>query len=384
MFEHLAAAVDELEVRGTGAALLEGFALLDKLTAKLTLAAGEFDAGGEWAADAATSSVAWLKHRAGMTASAAAWTVRTGTRMKQLPVTASAWLAGGLSTGQVRAIGANLEPRTVPMFAEHEAAVVPRLAPLSVRHTAIAMQRWRARAEALLDADEPRSADRSLHLSQTFDGRFELSGSLDPLSGEVVATALRLAMTRDAPGEPARTFATRQADGLVDIFRSYLDHRHDSPGSRNRPHLNVMVDYDDLLAGRGGETVEGTPLDAASIAALLCDADVHRVVTRGRSTMLDYGNATRVVNAGLWNALVLRDRHCRFEGCERGPRFCEAHHVVPVEHGGPTSIDNLVLKCSRHHHLDHQRGWDEKLLPDATLVMTDPEGVEHVTRPPGS
>lgn len=382
MFEALASAIEELEAPGTGAALVEGFALLDKLTAKLTMAAAELDAGREWAADAATSSVAWLKHRAGMTASAAAWTVRTGNRMKQLPVTASAWLTGGLSTGQVRAIGANLEPRTVPLFAEHEGAVVPGIAPLSVRHTAIAMQRWRMRAEALLDGDESRLPDRSLYLSQTFDGRFELSGSLDPLSGEIVATALRMAMTRDAPGEPPRTFATRQADGLVDILRSYLDHRHDSPGGRNRPHLNVVVDYDDPLAGRGGETLEGTPLDGASIRTLLCDADVHRVVTRRGSAVLDYGNATRVVNANLWNALVLRDRHCRFDGCDRPPRFCEAHHVVPVEVGGPTCLDNLVLKCSRHHQILHGRGWHEKLLPDATLVMTDPDGVERVTRPP--
>lgn len=383
MFEHLASAIEELEAPGTGAALVEGFALLDKLTAKLTMAAGEFDAGREWAADAATSSVAWLKHRAGMTASAAAWTVRTGKRMKELPVTASAWLTGALSTGQVRAIGANLEPRTVGLFAEHEAAVVPRIAPLSVHHAAIAMQRWRAQAEALLDGDELRPPDRSLHLSQTFDGRFELSGSLDALSGEIVATALRLATTRDAPGEPPRTFATRQADGFVDMARFYLDHRHNRVGGRNRPHLNVVVDYDDLLAGRGGETLDGRPVDAASISALLCDAEVHRVVTRGGSAVLDYGNATRVVNPNLWNALVLRDRHCRFEGCDRGPRFCDAHHVVPVEHGGPTCLDNLVLKCSRHHQIGHRAGWHEKLLPDATLVMTGPDGVERVTRPPG-
>lgn len=384
MFETLESAISELDVPGTGAALVEGFALLDRLTAKLTLAAAEFDASREWELDAATSAVAWLKHRAGMTATAAAWTVRTANRLAQLPVTASAWLTGGLTTGQVKAVGANVDDRTVSLFAEHEAEVVPALVPLSPRQTGIAMQRWRAYAEALLDGEAPRLPDRSLRLAQTFDGRFELSGSLDALSGEIVATALRLAMTPDAPGEPRRTHVTRQADAAVDICRFYIEHRHDSGSGRNRPHLNVVVDLDDLVSGRGGETIDGTLLSGAAIRTLLCDANVHRVVTQGRSAVLDYGNATRVVNPNLWSALVVRDRHCRFEGCDRPPPFCEAHHVVPVQDGGPTRLDNLVLKCSRHHHIGHLAGWHEKLLPDGTLVMTGPDGVERVTRPPGA
>ncbi|HEX9969473.1 MAG TPA: HNH endonuclease signature motif containing protein, partial [Acidimicrobiales bacterium] len=142
-------------------------------------------------------------------------------------------------------------------------------------------------------------------------------------------------------------------------------------------------DYDDLVAGRGGETVDGTLLGGPAIQALLCDAGVNRVVTRGTSAVLDYGTTTRVVPTHLWNALVLRDRHCRFEGCERPSRFCEAHHVVPVLQGGETSLDNLVLKCSRHHHIGHLPGWHERLEPDGTLVATDPKGRTRTSRPPG-
>ncbi|MBW3668993.1 MAG: DUF222 domain-containing protein, partial [Actinobacteria bacterium] len=145
----------------------------------------------------------------------------------------------------------------------------------------------------------------------------------------------RLAMTRDAPGE-RRSYATRLADAAVDICRFFVDHQHGNLGGGHRPHVNVVVDYDDLMAGRGGESIDGTLLDGAAIATLFCDANVHRVVTKGRSAVLDYGRATRVVSRDLWNALVLRDRHCRVEGCDRPSRFCEAHHVVPVAEGGPT------------------------------------------------
>jgi hypothetical protein len=41
-----------------------------------------------------------------------------------------------------------------------------------------------------------------------------------------------------------------------------------------------------------------------------------------------------------------------------------------------------VLLCSRHHHLLHRTGWHAKLLPDATLDVTDPHGRVRTTRPP--
>jgi hypothetical protein len=382
VFAALESAIEELDVPGDADALVAGFALLDCLTAKLSLAAAEFDAAKLWELDAATSAASWLRTRAGMSASTASGIVKAGRVARQLPETAHAWIEGRLSTGQVKAITANVEDRTVATFAEQEAELLPFLAPLDVKQTATAMQHWRARAEATLDESEPRLPSRSLHLSRTMDGRFELTGSLDPLSGEIVETALRLAMTEDAPGEPPRTYAERRADASVDVHRFSIEHQHDDRG-RNRAHLHVVVDYEALVGRSGGETVEGAPVDAVTIQKVLCDADVHRVITSGKSVVLDYGNATRVVGPNLWNALVLRDRHCRFEGCDRGPRFCEAHHVMPVMSGGPTRLDNLVLKCSRHHHIGHLPGWHERLEPDGTLMTTDPRGRTRTTRPPG-
>ena len=109
---------------------------------------------------------------------------------------------------------------------------------------------------------------------------------------------------------------------------------------------------------------------------------MHRILTDGRSVILDLGVATRVVSAALWVAVVTRDEHCRFPGCDRPPAWCEAHHVQWVTHGGPTCLENLSLQCSRHHHLLHTPGWDAKLLPDATLIVTTPHGRTLHSRPP--
>jgi hypothetical protein len=169
---------------------------------------------------------------------------------------------------------------------------------------------------------------------------------------------------------------------LVEICRFFLDHQRTRPGGRHRPHLNVVVELDDLVATRGGRVVDGPFLDGPSISKLLCDCAVHRVVTAGRSAILDYGTATRTIPAPLWNALVIRDDHCRFPGCDRPSTWCEGHHVVWVTHGGPTELNNLVLVCSRHHHLLHRPGWHAKLKPDGDLDVTDPYGEIRTTLPP--
>ncbi|MGH9112593.1 MAG: HNH endonuclease signature motif containing protein, partial [Acidimicrobiales bacterium] len=166
--------------------------------------------------------------------------------------------------------------------------------------------------------------------------------------------------------------------------RHFLDHQQARRAGRHRPHLNLIIDLDHHVANptAGATTADGTRFDRATIDRLLCDCALHRVVTAGRSTILDYGTATRTIPAPLFNALVIRDRHCRFPGCDGPPHWTEGHHVRAWEQGGATQPSNLVLVCSRHHHLLHRPGWHAKLLPDATLEVTDPHGRVRSTSPP--
>jgi hypothetical protein len=145
-----------------------------------------------------------------------------------------------------------------------------------------------------------------------------------------------------------------------------------------------VVDLDDLATGGGGQVVDGPRLDGPTIARLLCDSVLHRVVMAGRSSILDYGMSTRTIPVNLWNALVVRDEGCRWPGCDRPPAWCQAHHVQWFSAGGTTSIDNLALLCTRHHHRLHQPGWDAKLKPDGALRITDPTGTVRTSHPPGA
>ncbi len=377
VFEDLARAVEELNIPDDGTAIAEAFALRDRLDAKLAAAVARFDAAGQWDVDGATSLAGRLRDRAGRSRRDAGRTATTATRLAALPVTAKAFTDGHLTGGQIEAVAAQVGADIVERFA---ADVVPGLVGLSVEETADALAAWKARSGSVEVGGEPA---RDVHLSMALDGRWELHGRLDPIGGQTVATALRVAERRDAEGEPARRPARRRADALVDLCRYFLDHHGNVPAGRHRPHLNVVVDLEALDAGRGGRFVGGGPVDPASVGALLCDSSLHRVLTAGRSAILDYGHATRTIPAPLWNAVVLRDQHCRFPGCDRPYEWCEAHHVVPVEAGGPTRLDNLVLGCSRDHHRLHLPGWHAKLLPDGTLEVTDPNGRVRTSRPPG-
>jgi hypothetical protein len=235
-------------------------------------------------------------------------------KLAQLPLTAGAWRHGVLSGGQVEAIATNLDADTIGLFADHEAAMLPTLVDLPVRDVATAMRAWREYASA--DRHPRPEPAQELHLSRTLAGRWRLDANLGPETGELLSTALRLTQSPDTDGEPARSAATRRADALGDICHHFLDHQHSCRGGRHRPHLHLIVDIDryQALTSAGATSTdagEGTRLDRTTLDRLLCDAALHRVLTSGRSTILDYGTATRTIPAPLYNTLVIRDQRCR-------------------------------------------------------------------------
>ena len=145
-----------------------------------------------------------------------------------------------------------------------------------------------------------------------------------------------------------------------------------------------MVTEDALRREQPGRTLEGTPLPGPAVRKIACDATIHRVITDGASSILDYGRGTRTIPPAVYTALVIRDWGCRFPGCDRPADWCEGHHIRHWEDGGPTRLPNLVLLCSRHHHVVHQRDWHLELRPDNTVIVTEPTGRRRRSDPPGS
>src|SRR6478736_1318715 len=71
----------------------------------------------------------------------------------------------------------------------------------------------------------------------------------------------------------------------------------------------------------------------------------------GPSLPLDIGHST-IIPAGIRNAVILRDRHCRWAGgCDQPASACEVHHVTHKKNGGKTSTTGCVLLCWFHHQI---------------------------------
>ena len=239
---------------------------------------------------------------------------------------------------------------------------------------------WRQAVERehALDGEDKLRERRRLHASVTFLGMVRVDADLDPETGETLLTALRAVLDAGSrSGAPDdRTPAQRRADALGEICRQWLD-RSDRPNvAGERPHVTLTVGAE-VLGGNEGATSEMDhvgPVEPETARRLACDASVMRVVMAGRSEPLDLGRRTPVVPPAMRRAVIVRDRTCRFPGCDRPHTWCDAHHVVHWADGGPTAVPNLVLLCRRHHRLVHERGGFRLELLDGRPVFRRPDG----------
>ena len=101
--------------------------------------------------------------------------------------------------------------------------------------------------------------------------------------------------------------------------------------------------------------------------------------------MLDVGVEAETVTQGLRRAVELRDRGCRFPGCDLPAADCAVHHLVHWVHGGQSIVDNVVLLCPHHHGLVHEGGWQVARDPyTGTVRARRPDGtrLDTVSPPP--
>ena len=118
----------------------------------------------------------------------------------------------------------------------------------------------------------------------------------------------------------------------------------------------------DLLSGPGGL--------ASYLRTRLAPGTVASV-----SLPLDVGALTETIPVHLRRAVAVRDRGCRFPGCDQPVAACQPHHIIPRAQGGPTCLTNLTLLCSFHHLVAvHRWGWGIVLHPDGTVTATSPDG----------
>ncbi|MET4782484.1 DUF222 domain-containing protein [Glaciihabitans sp. UYNi722] len=158
----------------------------------------------------------------------------------------------------------------------------------------------------------------------------------------------------DALPDP-RSREQRQFDVLMGTLTAGLRRSETPRGTRSLTTVMAVVRLEDLRNGTGVGWIDDVeePVSAATIGQLACDAGFRRILLGDHGEVLHLGRRERLFTAAQRKALAVRDGGCVWENCTAPPGWCEAHHVIEYENGGPTDIDNGVLLCSTHHHELH-------------------------------
>ncbi len=395
----------------------------ERLEARVCEALAGFLTRGLHQVEGWSSPVGWLKAQGLSEPDAKRLAVRSA-RLTAWPTLARLWFDGRLSGAQVDAVVASVPKRLVDLYGTHDAEVSPLFVGLSAADTARAVRHWVARAEAVIDDPPDPGAEATgsvVRLSRTLDGRAVLDADLDADTAALAETALRIAEHPDAPGE-FRTATERRGDAFGTVVRFFCDH-YAEPGSRpgrQHPHVAAIIDADDLIAGslRGlGITTaadldrllaarpmgifeeglfrdalahaaglpvdhDGHPLSAASLARLFTEGTLIHRLSLADGQVIDRGRSLRLASANLRDAMITRDRGCRFPHCDAPAVWVHAHHLDHWENGGTTDLANLVGLCATHHGVIHRHGWSLSRHDDGTLVFRRPDGHTLTSPPP--
>lgn len=253
-------------------------------------------------------------------------------------------------------------------------------------------------AEARRMEREHRAAQRGRHLHFTDDGHGStlIKGSLPAADASLLKEQIdaiaqqlhRTSLERLDPLAEEVTWPMRRADALAELARKAAASQVAPKHGGDRPHMTILIDYAMLLADcqRAG-LADGTQLTASQLRQYACDAGVLPVILGGPSGVLDVGRQQRLVTLDIRKALHARDQGCVFPGCNRPAADCDAHHIIPWQQQGDTSLANLCLLCKHHHNLlepDPRRSdlqWQVRIGTDGVPEVTPPKHVDEHRRP---
>ena len=254
-------------------------------------------------------------------------------------------------------------------FAEGEDRLVDIVEDLGVTDTRRALEYWRQTVDGpgtIRDQLEQMEL-RGISASKSLGGMIRVDGWMTTTAGLAFLAATRGIHATPAHGD-TRTPRQRRHDALEDLARHFLDHGDTPTVGGEKPHINLVCDLPALQGIAGGlhETENGHLLTVMELRALACDCSLSRIVFGPDGEIIDVGRRTRVVPTALRRALIARDRHCTWPGCDRDPRWCDAHHIEHWANGGKTEASNLRLLCRYHHTLTHQQGAQDRAPPAHT------------------
>jgi Domain of unknown function (DUF222)/HNH endonuclease len=345
----------------------------------------ELDRRKAWRVDGATSMVAWLVQRCGVSAATAREWVSAATKLRSLPKISDALAKGKLSFDQVKPLVEVAQPESDAELAQQ----ATRWSAKQVRELAISARN---------QSDQQASGSYARRFIRFDDRRRGISGVLPE---EQYAVVKRSLLGRASARLRDRTpFDQRLADALHEVCKRDVEGRHDASGRvdgkgasppegraggmrRNRPTVVVHADMAFLAGGTGSAELDVLgPISREVARRLACDAKLLVSADGSNGLSLSLGRTRRDPSDAQRIEIRRRDKGCRFPGCTH-TEFTDVHHVVHWVDGGETELDNLVELCDQHHRSVHEMQWRISGDANVELVFRSPTGrVSHSTPSP--
>ena len=321
-------------------------------TYELLVMIREFDERCGWLKWGMQNCAEWLAWRCDFSMTTALEKVRVAHALKGLPAVSQSFSVGELSYSKVRAL-----TRVANRKNEEE------LLAFALRHSASHVaERCRERhcgTEASTDTAARAFANRSLRMRRDHQrGMMTITVELPMDTGELLEKALDKARDDeclDMPDLVDTSWSTRQTDALTNVVKGYLgDESASTRNASNSKDYLVTVHVDQsALASQSGRS----SLPIESMKRICCDSQAVVLTENDKSEPLNIGRKTRIIPKTIERALHARDNGCcRFPGC-KNRRYLHGHHIKHWSDNGETSLENLMLLCTKHHTLVHEGGF---------------------------
>jgi hypothetical protein len=382
----LKAAVREFQAREDRRADLKDLrGVIDALELEFAVEARRCQESGTHLADGTATVVTWISRMCSMSATSAADRLCVGEQLESLPK-----IAAALSSGEIGYQSASLlchlrdqlgDKRE--LFDEDEMLELARLHSVFNLRQLCRYARHVADPDGFFNEAEADFSRRRLHISQMSDGMHAIDGILDPAGGAALRTALESLARRLGPDDD-RSHKQRMADAVAELAHHAMDEGRLPKRNGVKPHVSVTTTLEGLKNEVGAPAADielSLPISTRTLERLACDCTISRVLLAD-SMVIDVGKATRVVSAPTRRALRVRDRGCRWPGCDRQVNWSTPHHIIAWStKRGPTNLHNLVLLCFYHHRLVHEGGWqvvkagrEFRFIPPERVVMRRARG----------
>lgn len=295
--------------------------------------------------------------------------VARGELLKALPNVGIALESGAIRSAHVDVLAKVAERTSVDAVAGGALLAVAEAKPADAmrRHVTDFVRRHTADQDLTARRERQRTLRRAV---LTHDDMGVLHAEFDDVTFAQITSAIDAETDRlfrsDGGRDGAiqvRTPQQRRVDAVASLLLGRRSERAGPPAVRNQMIVVAQTDGSAHVPRVG-------PLPKAEVARLACISDLHGLVFSKDGEPLWLGTRVRLATDAQWRALITRDGGC--VGCGADPARCEAHHVRWVRNGGPTDIDNLVLVCSHHHHLIHDKRWKVGRKADGLWTLTPP------------